>query len=131
LPFKKKNRKEVKENSNLMAYGRFQCLVALERFQCLVAFERFQCLVPLERFQCLVAFEKFHYLVAFERFQCLVANGRFQCLVTNRRKKEKHIFHLFTLSLQQILLKFFFFIDLKVLFYHASRLLLMSFLPFP
>jgi hypothetical protein len=42
-------RKEVKEDPNLVANGRFQCLVALERF---------------------------HYLVAFGRFKCLVANGR-------------------------------------------------------
>jgi hypothetical protein len=36
-PLKRKRRKEVKEDSNSIANGRFQCLVALERFQCLVA----------------------------------------------------------------------------------------------
>jgi hypothetical protein len=38
-------RKEVKEDFNSMANGRFQCLVANGRFQCLVAFGRFHCLV--------------------------------------------------------------------------------------
>jgi hypothetical protein len=40
--FKEKERKEVKEDPNLLALGMFQCLVALGRFQCLVAFERFK-----------------------------------------------------------------------------------------
>ncbi len=57
----------MKGDPNLVAFGRFQCLMALEKFQCLVVFERFQCLVVFERFQC---------LVVFERFQCLVANGK-------------------------------------------------------
>jgi hypothetical protein len=48
-PLKRRRRKEVKENPNWVANGKFQNLVA---------------------------FGRFHYLVAFERFQCLVANGR-------------------------------------------------------
>jgi hypothetical protein len=31
-PLKRRKKKEVKEDPNLMAYGRFQCLMALERF---------------------------------------------------------------------------------------------------
>jgi len=46
---KKKRRKEVKEDINLVALERFHCLVALERFQCLIANGRFQCLVALGR----------------------------------------------------------------------------------
>ncbi len=42
---KKKRRKEVKEDPNSMAYGKFQWLVALKRFHYLVALRRFQCLV--------------------------------------------------------------------------------------
>jgi hypothetical protein len=45
---KKRRRKEVKEDFNLMANGRFQCLVALRRFHCLVAFERFHAWWPLK-----------------------------------------------------------------------------------
>jgi hypothetical protein len=58
-PIKRRRRKEVKEDPNSMANGRFQCLVAFEGFQCLMAFKRFQCLVALERFQCLVALKRF------------------------------------------------------------------------
>jgi hypothetical protein len=47
------------------------------------------------------------------------------------KKKEKHPFHLFSLSPQQILLKPLFSIDLKVLLYHGSRPLLTPFLPSP
>ncbi len=36
-PFKRRRRKEVKEDLNLVANGRFQSSVAFERFQCLVA----------------------------------------------------------------------------------------------
>jgi hypothetical protein len=36
-PFKKRRNKEVKEDPNSMANGRFHCLVALERFHYLVA----------------------------------------------------------------------------------------------
>ncbi len=53
-PLKKRRNKEVNEDSNSVAYGRSQCLMANERFQCLMAFERFWCLVALERFWCLV-----------------------------------------------------------------------------
>ncbi len=37
---KRRRRKEVKENPNSVAYGKFQCLVANGRFQCLVTFGR-------------------------------------------------------------------------------------------
>jgi hypothetical protein len=58
-PFERKRRKkEVKEDPNLVANGRFHYLVTLERFHCLMALGRFHC------------------LVAFERFHCLVTNGR-------------------------------------------------------
>jgi hypothetical protein len=57
-PLKRKRKKEMKENPNLMANGRFHCLMALRRFHCLVAFGRF------------------HRLVALGRFKCLLANGR-------------------------------------------------------
>jgi hypothetical protein len=39
-PLKRRKRKEMKEDPNLVANGRFQCLMALGRFQCLVALER-------------------------------------------------------------------------------------------
>jgi hypothetical protein len=47
------------------------------------------------------------------------------------KEKEKHLFHLFSLSQQQILLKFFF-NDFKVLFYHGFKpnILRLSFLFF-
>jgi hypothetical protein len=51
-------REEVKEDPNLMANGRFQCLVAFGRFHHLVALARFRCLVALARFQCLAANER-------------------------------------------------------------------------
>jgi hypothetical protein len=54
-PLKRRRRKDVKEDPNSVANGRFQCLVALGRFHYLVALERFHCLVALERFQCSVA----------------------------------------------------------------------------
>jgi hypothetical protein len=89
-------RKEVKEDPNSVANGRFQCLVdlkkfhclvALGRFHCLVALGRFHCLVALGRFHCLIALERFHCLVAFERFHCLVALERFHCLVANGKRR--------------------------------------------
>jgi hypothetical protein len=46
------------------------------------------------------------------------------------KEKEKHLFHLFSLPPQQILLKFFFSIDIKVLLYHGFRPLLMPFFLF-
>jgi hypothetical protein len=54
-PLKKRRRKEMKEDPNSMANGRFQCLVTFGRFHYLVALERFHCLMALRRFQCLVA----------------------------------------------------------------------------
>jgi hypothetical protein len=48
LKRRKRRKKDVKENPNLVVNGRTQCLVALERFQCLVANGRFQCLVAIE-----------------------------------------------------------------------------------
>jgi hypothetical protein len=56
---KERRMKDVKEDSNLVANGRFHYLVAFERFHCLVA---------LGRFHRLVALEKFHYLVTDGRF---------------------------------------------------------------
>jgi len=55
FPLKINRRKEMEEDPNSVANGRFKCLVAFGRFKCLVALERFQCLVGLGRFQCLVA----------------------------------------------------------------------------
>ncbi len=40
-PLKRRRRKEVNEDPNLMAYGRFQFLVAFGTFHCLMALERF------------------------------------------------------------------------------------------
>jgi len=51
---KRRKRKEVKEDPNSVAYGRFQWLEANGRFQCLLVFGRFPCLVALKWFQCLV-----------------------------------------------------------------------------
>jgi hypothetical protein len=76
LLLKRRKRKEVKEDPNLMAYGKSQCLVAYGKSQCFVAFVRSHCLVAFERFHCSIAFERFQCLVAFEMFQCLVANGK-------------------------------------------------------
>jgi hypothetical protein len=45
-----RKRKEVKEDPNLVASGRFQCLVAPGRFYRLVVVERFHYLVALGRF---------------------------------------------------------------------------------
>jgi len=83
---KRKKRKEVKEDLNSVANGRFQCLVALERFH------------------------------------CLVANGR---------KRRNTFSPLPTFPPTNFILTFIFSIDLKVLFYHGSRPLLMHFLLFP
>jgi len=47
------------------------------------------------------------------------------------KEKEKYHFHLFSLSPPTILLDLFFFIDLKVLLYHGSKLLLYAFFSFP
>jgi hypothetical protein len=47
------------------------------------------------------------------------------------KNKKKHPFIYFHFLHQQILLNFFFPIDLKVLLYHGSRSLLKPFLPFP
>ncbi len=58
LPFKEKEKEGGEGRPNLVAYGRFQCLVALEKVQRLVALERVQCLVANGRFQCLVVFER-------------------------------------------------------------------------
>jgi len=74
---KRRKRKEVKENANLVVNERFQSLVAFKRFHCLVTFERFHC------------------SMAFERFQCLVANGR----------KRRNTFSPLPTFSQQILLK--------------------------
>jgi hypothetical protein len=49
-PLNKRRRKEMKEDPNSVAYGRFQCFVAFERFQYLMTNGRFQCLVALQRF---------------------------------------------------------------------------------
>ncbi len=103
----------MKEDPNLVANGRFQCLVANGRFQCLMAFERFQCLVVLERFQCLVVLE------------------RFQCLVVFERKRRNILFTSSHFSPQQFYLNLLFSIDFKVLIYHAYRLLLTPFFIFP
>ncbi len=48
---KKMRRKDVKEDPNLVANGRFHCLVAFERFHCLVTLERFHCLVANGRWR--------------------------------------------------------------------------------
>jgi hypothetical protein len=50
VPLKKRRRKEVKENPNLVGNGRFQCLVANERFQCLVVLEGKTSFSPLFTF---------------------------------------------------------------------------------
>jgi hypothetical protein len=48
------------------------------------------------------------------------------------KEKEKVLFHLFPLSPQTTLFRpSFFSFDIKVLFYHGSRLLFMHFSPFP
>jgi hypothetical protein len=69
--------------------------------------------------------------MAFERFHCLVSNGRFHCLVANGRWR-RNTFSPLPIFPQQILLKLSIFsFDLKVLFYHGSRLLLTHFIHFP
>ncbi len=115
-PLKKRRRKEVKEDPNSMAYGRFQCLLVFGRFQCLVVFGRFQCLVANGKFQC---------LEANERFQCSLSlkgsNGRFQCLVVFEKRKRKILFTSYHFPPQQFYYNIFFSIDLKVLLYHGSK----------
>ncbi len=58
---KRKRRKEVKKDPNLVGYGRFQCLVAFERFHCLVIDGRFQCLVANGRRKRSILFTLFHF----------------------------------------------------------------------
>jgi hypothetical protein len=58
---KRRKRKKVKEDPNLVANGRFKCLVAPKEFQCLVALGRFQCLMALGRRRKNILFTSSHF----------------------------------------------------------------------
>jgi len=69
--------KEVKEKPNLVANGRFQCLVALGRFQACWLMEGSK-FGGLWKVLSLVVNGEVSCLVANGKFQCFLALGRFQ-----------------------------------------------------